>query len=314
MTAPRLDRRHRPTTRASDRPVPRPDLRGRHDRLRGAGRLRHAPTTRPCPSSRSTPGRAAGRPDAQHLRPRAGQRHPLRHRPRPGAGRRGDDGRRLRRPLADRPAGPAGRAGRGGRRRVPLHAGRPAGRRALGSRALLSRLAGLVALLVRPGRAPTTPPTRSRPTTRSSSTRSASSPTPASRSGSSWSPRPAGCRLPVAEIPTIWLDRTTGQSNFQLRAWLPRYLRWYRFAFGPPLTPRRQGRSRRRPRSEDCMSTGPRQRFRRVHRRLRRAGAARPRATRSSASTTTPSTARSPTPTTTTPATASSRATRATSS
>ena len=39
-------------------------------------------------------------------------------------------------------------------------------------------------------------------------------------------------RLPVAEVPTIWLDRGTGQSNFKLRAWLPRYLRWYRFAFG----------------------------------------------------------------------------------
>lgn len=43
-------------------------------------------------------------------------------------------------------------------------------------------------------------------------------------------------RLPVAEIPTIWLDRTFGQSNFQLGASLPKYLRWYRFAFGPRLT------------------------------------------------------------------------------
>ncbi|NUR63055.1 MAG: glycosyltransferase family 2 protein [Catenulispora sp.] len=43
-------------------------------------------------------------------------------------------------------------------------------------------------------------------------------------------------RRPVAEIPTIWLDRTQGDSNFQLRRWLPMYLRWYRFAFGPPLT------------------------------------------------------------------------------
>jgi glycosyltransferase involved in cell wall biosynthesis len=43
-------------------------------------------------------------------------------------------------------------------------------------------------------------------------------------------------RRPVAEVPTIWLDRTMGESNFQLAAWIPRYLRWYRFAFGPPLT------------------------------------------------------------------------------
>lgn len=40
-------------------------------------------------------------------------------------------------------------------------------------------------------------------------------------------------RLPVAEIPTIWLDRTFGSSNFNLWGWLPRYLRWYAHAFGP---------------------------------------------------------------------------------
>jgi len=43
-------------------------------------------------------------------------------------------------------------------------------------------------------------------------------------------------RRPVAEIPTIWLDRGTGQSNFRLRAWIPRYLRWYAYAFGGRLT------------------------------------------------------------------------------
>lgn len=43
-------------------------------------------------------------------------------------------------------------------------------------------------------------------------------------------------RLPVAEIPTIWLDRTFGQSNFKMSKWIPKYLRWYRFAFGPQLT------------------------------------------------------------------------------
>lgn len=43
-------------------------------------------------------------------------------------------------------------------------------------------------------------------------------------------------RQPIAEVPTIWLDRTFGTSNFKLRAWLPRYLRWYFFAFGPELS------------------------------------------------------------------------------
>src|SRR5690348_10965476 len=44
-------------------------------------------------------------------------------------------------------------------------------------------------------------------------------------------------RLPVAEIPTIWLDRPTGVSNFKVAEWIPSYLRWYRFAFGGQLTP-----------------------------------------------------------------------------
>jgi dolichol-phosphate mannosyltransferase len=43
-------------------------------------------------------------------------------------------------------------------------------------------------------------------------------------------------RRPVAEIPTIWLDRQAGLSNFKLARWILSYLRWYRFAFGPRLT------------------------------------------------------------------------------
>jgi glycosyltransferase involved in cell wall biosynthesis len=43
-------------------------------------------------------------------------------------------------------------------------------------------------------------------------------------------------RLPVAEIPTIWLDRQAGVSNFHVAQWIPKYLKWYRFAFGPRLT------------------------------------------------------------------------------
>jgi len=46
-------------------------------------------------------------------------------------------------------------------------------------------------------------------------------------------------RLPVAELPTIWLERGHGQSNFKVMRWLPRYLRWYGLAFGPPLTQER---------------------------------------------------------------------------
>jgi dolichol-phosphate mannosyltransferase len=42
-------------------------------------------------------------------------------------------------------------------------------------------------------------------------------------------------RQPVAEIPTIWLDRAFGVSNFKLAKWLPKYLRWYKYAYGPAL-------------------------------------------------------------------------------
>lgn len=44
---------------------------------------------------------------------------------------------------------------------------------------------------------------------------------------------------PIAEVPTIWLDRSfasQGVSNFKLAQWIPKYLRWYLFAFGPRLT------------------------------------------------------------------------------
>jgi hypothetical protein len=31
----------------------------------------------------------------------------------------------------------------------------------------------------------------------------------------------------IRELPTEWYDRTSGASRFRLRAWLPRYLRWW---------------------------------------------------------------------------------------
>ncbi len=42
-------------------------------------------------------------------------------------------------------------------------------------------------------------------------------------------------RLKVAELPTIWLERDQGMSNFKLASWIPRYVRWWLFAFGPRL-------------------------------------------------------------------------------
>ena len=54
-------------------------------------------------------------------------------------------------------------------------------------------------------------------------------------------------RLPVAEIPTIWLDRQAGVSTFKIAQWLPKYLRWWRFAFGPRLDERQLARHNETP-------------------------------------------------------------------
>jgi glycosyltransferase involved in cell wall biosynthesis len=42
-------------------------------------------------------------------------------------------------------------------------------------------------------------------------------------------------RLPVAEVPTIWLERTYGTSSFKVLKWTPKYLHWYLYAFGRKL-------------------------------------------------------------------------------
>jgi glycosyltransferase involved in cell wall biosynthesis len=35
----------------------------------------------------------------------------------------------------------------------------------------------------------------------------------------------------IAEVPSMWRDRTNGQSRFRLWKWLPHYLYWYFYAF-----------------------------------------------------------------------------------
>ena len=37
----------------------------------------------------------------------------------------------------------------------------------------------------------------------------------------------------IAEIPSVWRDRTAGASRFRIMHWLPHYLKWYLFAFQP---------------------------------------------------------------------------------
>jgi glycosyltransferase involved in cell wall biosynthesis len=84
-------------------------------------------------------------------------------------------------------------------------------------------------------------------------------------------------RLPVAELPTIWLERHQGMSNFRLITWLPHYLRWWRFAFGPrmEIDDIRQ--------KSDWIGQNINEQYSRhwvggVHRRVRREGASRSRA------------------------------------
>jgi dolichol-phosphate mannosyltransferase len=42
----------------------------------------------------------------------------------------------------------------------------------------------------------------------------------------------------ITEIPTTWRERSAGKSRFRLWAWLPKYLRWYFYAFQPRQAPR----------------------------------------------------------------------------
>jgi hypothetical protein len=37
-------------------------------------------------------------------------------------------------------------------------------------------------------------------------------------------------RAKIVELPTTWRDRTAGEANFKLWAWLPSYLHWYFYA------------------------------------------------------------------------------------
>ena len=31
----------------------------------------------------------------------------------------------------------------------------------------------------------------------------------------------------ICEVPTTWIDRVAGESNFKIIEWLPSYLKWY---------------------------------------------------------------------------------------
>lgn len=43
----------------------------------------------------------------------------------------------------------------------------------------------------------------------------------------------------VAEVPSTWIERTTGTSRFKVLRWVPAYLRWYFYAFATPFMRKR---------------------------------------------------------------------------
>lgn len=47
----------------------------------------------------------------------------------------------------------------------------------------------------------------------------------------------------IAEVPSTWRDRTSGESRFRLWKWLPHYLHWYFYAFRPRSKRLRQARA-----------------------------------------------------------------------
>lgn len=46
--------------------------------------------------------------------------------------------------------------------------------------------------------------------------------------------------LPMREVPTTWRDRSAGTSHFRLRAWLPHYLRWFRYGLATRVARREE--------------------------------------------------------------------------
>jgi dolichol-phosphate mannosyltransferase len=65
----------------------------------------------------------------------------------------------------------------------------------------------------------------------------------------------------IAEVPTTWQDRIHGESRFQMRRWLPLYLRWYLYAFRPRLSLRPVEVTRSAAELSACPSESSRLRF-----------------------------------------------------
>jgi len=42
----------------------------------------------------------------------------------------------------------------------------------------------------------------------------------------------------IGEVPSVWTDRVAGESRFNLRKWLPQYLKWYGYAYRGRFRPK----------------------------------------------------------------------------
>ena len=137
-----------------------------------------------------------------------------------------------------------------------------------------------VAVLVRPRRHPRRHQLVQGVLGRASCATSTSTPTPASRSASSWWPRPAASAARSPRSPRSGSNAARARRTSRSLSGCPAYLKWYRFAFGPELSLDAVRAAKGTASVTDALSptsAGARQRIVRVHRRLRRRGAARPR-------------------------------------
>ena len=206
-------------------PRPHPRRASQHP-VRGARGLRRPGRHHRCRTSRSTRRRTrASCRCSTRYGVGAGPGDPVGHRPRARAGRRRHDGRRQRRPRADRPSS-CKLVDRGvviAAASRYMSGGQQIGGPAAQEPALAPGRA--VALLVRPRRHPRRHQLVQGVLHRASCARSASTPTPASRSASSWWPRRAGCGGPSPRSRPSGSSARTGTSNFkvaELAAPLPR--------------------------------------------------------------------------------------------
>ena len=236
VTAPRSRSSSPSTTRATAIvAVPRPHLRGGHAAVRGPRRATTRPTTPRVPYAREVRRRTSrGSSRRSNTYGRGpGARHPLRHRPRRGAESSSSPW-----PTAATTRMQIDQLARLVERGVVvaaasryMHGGQQVG--GPGSRARSRGSPGCRCYwFARVGTRDATNSFKAYSTRVRARGRHRVA-TRASRSASSWWPRPAGCACRSPRSPRSGSTARSASRTSSCAAWLPRYLRWYRFAFGP---------------------------------------------------------------------------------